>query len=646
MINLENLTSRQKKLAEARFKITSNIPNTKVKQNGEYKNYYENIYPYINNLDIYDQITMAQWALDKQLVQTLIKKINLTNQEKTKYYSMLDENEDLNDTINFNLLDSKYDFLKDDLKYFMTDLDTEERLLSLDDKSLIVFEFLYKNIDKITKNKYPYIDSFLKTLGVTPFNLLENKPKYKNLTNSLASAILKHPIKDQIIYLILYLYNSNLEYELNTFEDLINFNHLSLLKNMKDDKSKLLLSYYGIDITEAKSLTYKYDLVNLPVTPIKKEISQIQSIVKDEKTKFPHKFSPLETLTLEENIRKEYAKSLNSSFYKPQGDFEMKDGIKIYEPSTDFFMLMTALGAYQTNYQNSQNYRDLWFKNKIRYHGIPCSLIAEDSLATAQIKNIVLGFTDFNPESLLMCGYEDLSSTEKTKKFNPLTTKNNRFMTPSILIDNTRSFHNEIVFDREDRQNKTKVSPSYLIYFEEFENINDYYIEYQNDIDKFLSLQKIEETEKNHYQETIKAAKQFNIPVVKINREKWAKKEQKLIFEFLDFFDSNHDPNLIPYIITKFENNYFGNLTHPIIREKYFSSKLINKIIKNMLKTIYNEIDDDFKLELLKSLKKAINKETFETNKLCPFDISSLNAYIVRAEEEITSLNTKKSFNI
>lgn len=524
MVNLDILTPRQKALASARFQIIQNVPNIKIKQNGEFKNMYQNIYPYIKNLDIEEQISMAEWSLDKNLTNTLIKKLNLPFEMQNKYQNLLKENRNLNDTLNFRILNSKYNFLTEDLKYFVTDPDTEERLLSLDDEELLVFKFLYENITKITQNKYSYLDSFLKALGTTPFNLLANKvQKYQNLTHDLAQNIFSEKIDSSILNLLFYLYSSDLKYPLNTFDDVLNFNNQSILDEMPYSKSKLLLSSYGISLETAKSIDYKYDLTALPSTKIKQNIAQIKSIVNGNSI-VDHTFNPLETLTLEENIKKEYAYAFNEAFYKPQGEYKTIEGIKIYEPTSDFYMLITALGAYQKDYQNPENYYESWFQNETRYHGIPCSLIAEDNLATAQVKNVILGFTDLNPSGLLLCGYNDLSSTEKAKTFNPSATKNSNFMTPSNLIDHTRSDHNEIVYDREDRERKTKVSPSY-VYLEEYENIDDYFIKYQNDIDKFLTLQKEEQEEQKHLEETIKAAKDLHIPIVKINREKWAKKE-------------------------------------------------------------------------------------------------------------------------
>lgn len=122
-----------------------------------------------------------------------------------------------------------------------------------------------------------------------------------------------------------------------------------------------------------------------------------------------------------------------------------------------------------------------------------------------------------------------------------------------------------------------------------------------------------------------------------------------MIFDLLDHFSENPSSNLISYIITKFENNYFGNISHPIIREKYFSSKILNNMINKIFKIIYNEPDDDFKLELLESLNKTINEEVDKINKcnglqkqICSFNPANIKAHIASLEEEITYSNSKK----
>lgn len=87
-------------------------------------------------------------------------------------------------------------------------------------------------------------------------------------------------------------------------------------------------------------------------------------------------------------------------------------------------------------------------------------------------------------------------------------------------------------------------------------------------------LRKQKELEDKFWLESLKAAKNFGIPIVKINREKVAKSEYEKIQKLVKDFTETKNPELLSIIITSFESSRVGNAgLHAPIREKYFSSK-------------------------------------------------------------------------
>ena len=117
----------------------------------------------------------------------------------------------------------------------------------------------------------------------------------------------------------------------------------------------------------------------------------------------------------------------------------------------------------------------------------------------------------------------------------------------------------------------------------------------------------------HQWQESVKAAKEFGIPIVKINREKCAKFESEKIEKKFKEYMETHDISLLSDIITNFENNRTGTRDHNYLTQKYFS----NEKIQNMLDKIFTSVKDlqDKKLKIsnTKELIKILKKEEQNT---------------------------------
>lgn len=252
------------------------------------------------------------------------------------------------------------------------------------------------------------------------------------------------------------------------------------------------------------------------------------------------------------------------------------------------------------------NYSQYWNSNSIRSHGNCCSLIANNNLSTATIRNICLGFSNFEDGMLLLSGSNDLNSTPTSRQINSQD-HFGEFMSANSLIDNTRSDYNELVFERRDLSSTRghyKKNPDYVVMFEEL-------------IDNDVNNQELDEETKQLLSEqerikgiSLKAAQDFDIPIVKINREKCAVSELFKINKMVEEFYQTHNPALLKRIVVDFENNRMGlRYPHNYLREKYFSKAIINKLLAEIINDI-NAIEDiQLKTMNMETLKNSILNE-------------------------------------
>lgn len=61
--------------------------------------------------------------------------------------------------------------------------------------------------------------------------------------------------------------------------------------------------------------------------------------------------------------------------------YEEINKIKVYDAGLDFKMIVTAIGAYQSNFEGKENYSEYWNSPKIRSHSNCCSLIGNTNLS-------------------------------------------------------------------------------------------------------------------------------------------------------------------------------------------------------------------------------------------------------------------------
>ena len=645
------MTEEQEILSQIKLEIFKKIDPEVELYYGVPVEVYNGIDEYLNRLpDLKDKIALAQWANNYKKVDELILKLKITESEMNKYLKLKQKNAEINQTLNFKILSEKYDFLSDTLDMIVTDVNTQELIISLSDEKLEVFKLLYENLKKLTDYTIPYMIEILRKLGtLTPFTHWMNScSKYPELTKEIEEVLKsRENIDESLIETLLFIYTSPSQWLVESLEDVKNImsstskdsiqlqnmidnERTKEVKNIDKIKEALLFKTYGISLNTAKKILGRYDITGLEVTEENKDLFEMYEAIArivcetdsnllisiyDEFTKSLNtKLDFMRITVFENSLRKEFAKALNNCVFKTDNkSFKLVDGVKVIDAGEDFKMIVTAVGAYQDRFKDMENYSTYWNSASIRSHGNCCSLIANNNLSMAEAKNIILGFSTMSDNMLLLCGDKDLNSTPDSKELNTTIKLNQNFYSASKLINITRADYNELVYERRDLSSNPKFykkNPDYIVFIEEYENIDEYIERYKNQPQKLGLVLKQKQEQERMWKETLKAAQNFNVPIVKINREKCAKKSVNMINDLLLQFKSSKNPNLIYEIITQFENNRVGNnKNHIAIRERYFSMDFMNLILGEIENIIINESNLELKDILLKKYREAISNE-------------------------------------
>lgn len=66
----------------------------------------------------------------------------------------------------------------------------------------------------------------------------------------------------------------------------------------------------------------------------------------------------------------------------------------------------------------------------------------------ADVKNIILGFSNMSDNMLLLSGSSDINSTIYSREFNVVNQGLQKYMDANSMLNNTRSDYNELVYEQ------------------------------------------------------------------------------------------------------------------------------------------------------------------------------------------------------
>lgn len=364
-------------------------------------------------------------------------------------------------------------------------------------------------------------------------------------------------------------------YDINTIEDLNNYenirkeiclkilsgstdhipSNIAFLKNREKMIFARLQLEFGLDINEAQNLVKKYGeglSENQKNSAIGKTLQRLQKILNIDDKNLDELKEGVDNLAVaqtdlllmqvwESKCRESYMAEYQNSVYKVNdkdivvekynSEYDGKK-INVYESNEDFNMFIHCLGAY-SEHAKREDYKKDWNMPKVVNHGLCTSFIGNNNLGTAQIGSVAYGFSDFTEEQLQLSSPWDIISRYANENFSISSVgydyKNGIwFCNSKQLIDNTRHTHNEIVFERrqffKDGSSK-KMQPSYIIYMPEYfkgktpKEIEKLLENREEEINVFMQNDP-------KWEEAKKAATQFNIPIVLVDRANVALKEK------------------------------------------------------------------------------------------------------------------------
>jgi len=652
------MDEKAKMLSDLKDEIYENCDEDIVDYYGTYTFKFNDIDAYLDRIDnIYDKISLAQWANNMEKVEELVQKLDLEEAKQQKYLKLKEKNIEIDRTLNFKILDSKYNFLNDMLDYFTTDSAIQEQIISLSDEMLEVFKQIYNRLNDISDYNVPYFNNILRKIGTNIIvDTWTNSLNYYDDFNEKLSELIRngYTLTDKELDTLIYMYNSDVKFFVKSMDDLRNFGQLGTNnqilmdklvdeervkeeKNINAIKIALLLKTYGIGLNKSEEIIKTFDIESLEITEENKDLFEmykaIYQIVKENDPDilisiyddFGKEMNPeldfMRVTTFENDLRKEFAKHLNKSVFKTEDRTPtIIDDIEVYDAGVDFKMIITAIGAYQVNFDDMANYSEYWNSPLISSHGNCCSLIGNNNLSMATVRNIILGFYSMSENMLLLSSNKDINSTPASREFDITESiTGNVFTNADNLLDNTRGDYNELVYERRDLSSNPlfyKKNPDYIVFVEEYEDINVYLEKYKDDSYKIEYILHQQKEQERMWKETLKAAQNFGVPIVKINREKCAKAESEKINSMLEEFEQTKNPTLIEKIITQFENNRVGNCGgHDPIRGMYFSEQKIEKIQKRIHDVILNVDNLEERNILLSTYKNAIIVEQDKVKK-------------------------------
>lgn len=515
--------------------------------------------------DVLDKITLLEWTGHFDEAWKLIKELDF---DEDKFWSLKKFNFELEKTIDIRVLNKKYSFLDKVLNVITADIDFQQKLISLDDRELNLFKKLMNDVP----DKYflSFAECFLDNMGESPFK--DSMVRYDLLNQSLPDNL-----SDAEREALIFLYNSRVSFDVQSYEELgfLNLPEFWMEKlnqaNDLDEIKEVLLSRCGFDLKSACLLIKTYDIkdVNVPSSVLETynyilKVIESESVLELKELGFEDKGFKNYYL-FERRLKEAFLENINQSL-EFNGD--------------SFKLLVTVLGAYGRD-REIDDYKDLWTRAKISPL-MSCSLVSDDNLALAPVKTVILGFKEMN-RNLLNMKEQDLNSGVSENDLNQASRIPGNFQSSSSLIDETRSDYNELVFERYD--DFKVVMPDYVLWFRD---------------------------NKKGYEMALKAASDFDIPLIEIDPYKLGEKWSLEISQMVERLNDSNFESLALEIITKFLNNRNGLSLHREVLDEFFSDERFEEIVRDLYEVCPDYLMEILNKEISKMKKCFINQNNLD----------------------------------
>ena len=520
------------------------------------------------------------------------------------------------------------------LETFAINKEAQEIIISLSDQNIKNISMIISYAESIHQDWIPLCANY--------YHFLKNE-KFSDLIDDISKNELDQLQIENLLFVIS---NGGNYFGINSVDDLKNLSTIRNNRNSKNNKTNdpniLLLNKYGISYDKAYNLYIRYgkDIDNLPESEEKNFLLDIKNIIEGKGTNRIVFENINFIINIDSILRNFYSKIYDNKFYVPTDEKQMGeiDGIKIYDAGLEFNMCVYSYGM-ATEYETPEDFKETWNRPSISTDYMCNSIISSSSIKT-HVKHCLFGFGKFGENNLSLLSSNDLGTGGIYKDLNVTNPFHQKkliadveFRTPDSLINNTRFTNNEVYRSRRKVVDGKleRINPDYIVYLKIKEDFNSDSI----------------------WLESLKAAKDFNIPIVIIDCQKCLLSNIEKIEQNLELFESRYDDSIVLDKILELIytiNNGYRDVA-PELSEKYFNrDKLIS-----YLGRIMNHIDEisvsapKTGVECIDIVLKTLDSE-FEKVLKSPYwvDYARKQGYTIEKPEEIIKLfeNKKRQIEI
>lgn len=413
--------------------------------------------------------------------------------------------------------------------------------------------------------------------------------------------------------------------------------------NAKDIKEKLNIymnKKYSLSLSGAKDLLKDFgtDIENLELSEeTKKLFLELGEIVNLEDEKEIDRlfkenemtYSTIQVKKIKNEIAKECAKDFSKEFNNT--DEKIKNKIKNNENvanieykgkkipcvklKENFNLLVHSTDAEFVNTKNSvENFAEDWSSGKDKKnHIISTTYINQDFLGMAPVaKNGVrYAFSNLEKSKLKLMGVTDLNTYSNSFAYDSVK---RQYMSSKTLVYNSRRVYSEFGIEREG-------------------TIPDYVVICDDDLPEVIE---------NSY----KAASQFEISIIYINKAEIEKEQIKNLEDMLGKFRNTKDTEVLHKLINTYETNMAGwllNRSDEIQDDKSHTANVDNTRFKEDFKQIQSQIEDTVKEYFKESKENKISDN--KISEIISILLDEIELY-EGCEETKPISKTRVSFNV
>lgn len=480
---------------------------------------------------------------------SLYNKIAQLVSQKTDRWNRFEKNivENLSDGYYGELINDLYEQAKQGNKITAEDLETLTFLLSKQCYSKSVFDKYFKQgmDDKSIKQKEIRYSNNI--FNITNKKELEHFEEIKEL---VCDTILTNPSLD----------DEQLTAPISKY--LGHFNQLSELDRMK---LALLQKYYNMDLEEAFNIVNKFssDIDSISVNDdyqanIIEQIKAIKNIFKSNDINILNQIGNLDILVqtdlssstyLVEETKEMFEQLYKENLYMPKEDDKVGNttykgkNIEVFDANTDFSIIVKRVGA------TNENSRDIWNRmtkdaehgrKDLRYYTCTSYMTDENLLNQDNEIEVTFGFAQGTNNYSFDAIYPHDAHTPYYAGDDIYNDLDGSYMIPSTLEMNTDNRYNEVVINTlgiGENGQMTKMQPDYIVY-----------VKGQSDMD----LDGLENDPV--WEKSKKAASEFGIPIVVIDREKVKQSEKAKIANMSEELKGNPNSNDVLRFVKKVEH--------------------------------------------------------------------------------------------